>query len=183
MTKHVKGTLFLDYVRMIKKRKDTDWSRHLEPEDREIIKGQVLPSNWYPLDSYQRMGVAVLHEIAGGDVQVVREWGKRSLEELTKVYRNLVQEGEPMKSMERFQILRARFFDFEGLKIEPRQGNRVHLTVDMAFENVAEEAYAYQMAGSFERLLELSGAKNVTWKFHQKAWEGDESTVIDISWE
>jgi hypothetical protein len=183
MAKHVKGTLFLDYVRMIKKRKDTDWSKYLEPEDRKIIEGQVLPSNWYTLDSYQRMGLAVFNEIAGGDPQVVREWGKRSLEELTKVYQNLVQEGEPIKSLERFQTLRARFFDFEGLGVEPRPGNRVHVMVDMAFEAVAEEAYAYQMAGSFERLLELSGAKNVKWKFHQKAWEGDQGTVIDLSWE
>ena len=38
MSKHVKGTLFLDYVRMIKKLKDIDWSKHLTPEDMEIVK-------------------------------------------------------------------------------------------------------------------------------------------------
>lgn len=183
MAKHVKGSLFLDYVRMIKKRKETDWGKYLVPEDFEILDQTILPSQWYPLESYQRLGVATFHEIAGGDVEVVREWGRISLDEMTNIYKNLINKTDPLRSLEKFKLLRSRFFDFEGLHIEPRPENRVHIKVDLAFSGVAEEAYGYQMLGSFERLLELSGAKNIQHKFHGKGWKGDPQTIIDLIWE
>jgi hypothetical protein len=183
MAKNVKGVIFLDYARMIKKHKHLDWDKHLEPEDREILSQMILPSQWYPLESYQRMGLAVFHEFAKGDVETVRAWGRTSMDEMLKVYKTLVEEGEPLRTIEKFKILRSRFFDFEGIEIEPRPGNRVHIKVDLAFEGVAEEAYALQTLGGFERLLELSGAKEIRYQFLKKAWEGDGETVIDLSWE
>jgi len=183
MAKHVKGTLFLDYVRMIRKRKEVDWSKHLRREDLEILGRMVLPSEWYPLETYQRCGVAVLHEIAQGDVQAVRAWGGRSMDELMKIYKNLAEENNPLKALEKLQLLRRRFFDFEGLEISPQGGNRVQVKVDVAFGGVADEAYAYQMLGTVERLLERTGAKKIESKFMQRAWQGAPHTVIEFGWE
>lgn len=45
----VKGTLLVDYVKAIKGNKDREWDKWLEPEDWELIEGNVLPSQWYPL--------------------------------------------------------------------------------------------------------------------------------------
>ncbi len=183
MAKHIKGTLFLDYVRMIKKRKNVDWSKYLTPEDFEIINQMILPSQWYPLESFQRMGVAVFHEIAQGDMETVREWGRRSMDELLKTYKNLGVKGDPHDTLEKFKILRSRFFDFEGLEFVSRTEKSVSIRLDLAFEGVAEEAYAFQMTGSIERLLELSNAKNISRRFVKRAWEGDNETILEFSWE
>jgi hypothetical protein len=184
MTKHVKGTLFLDYVRMIKSRKDVDWDKYLTPADRELMKGMILPSQWYPLDSYQRMGLAVLREIAGGKMELVRLWGRLSVDELCKTYKNMVHEGEPLETMKTFQALRRRLLDFEGLAAEVKGPNRVQITVDVPFDDkFGDEAAAFQMMGSFERLLELSGIKNIKSQFVAKAWEGAPRTLIELSWE
>jgi hypothetical protein len=146
MAGHVKGVLFLDYVRMIKSRRDVDWDKYLVPADREYLQGMVLPSQWYPLESYQRMGVAVLRELAGGKMEVVRLWGR--------------------------------------LSVRPLGPNRVRVTVDVPFDDkLADEAAAYQMLGSFERVLELSGARNVRCEFVSKVWEGAASSVLELSWE
>lgn len=182
MAKHVKGTLFLDYVRMIRKRKNVDWSKYLTPQDQKVLSQMVLPSEWYPLETFQHCGVAILHEIAQGDVEAVRAWGRSSMDELMKVYKNLAQETDPHKATEKFQLLRRRFFDFEGLEVIPQSGNRIQVKVDMAFGGVADEAYAYQILGTLERLLLVSGAKNVQFQFLQKAWKGAPNTVIELSW-
>ncbi|OGP56134.1 MAG: hypothetical protein A2V67_05105 [Deltaproteobacteria bacterium RBG_13_61_14] len=182
MAKHVKGTLFLDYVRMIRKRKNVDWSKYLTPQDQKVLSQMVLPSEWYPLETFQHCGVAILHEIAQGDVEAVRAWGRASMDELMKVYKNLAQETDPHKATEKFQLLRRRFFDFEGLEVIPQAGNRIQVKVDMAFGGVADEAYAYQILGTLERLLLVSGAKNVQFQFLQKAWKGAPNTVIELSW-
>ena len=183
MDKHVKGTLFLDYVRMIRKRKEVDWGKYLTPEDQKVLSQMVLPSEWYPLATYQHCGVAVLHEIAKGDVELVRAWGRSSMDELMKIYKNLAQESDPLKALEKLQLLRRRFFDFEGLGIVTVGANRVQVTVDLAFGKVADEAYAYQILGTIERLLEPTRAKNLQFKFIQKAWQGAPNTVMEFSWE
>jgi len=183
MNKHVKGTLFLDYVRMIRKRKEVDWSKHLTPEDRKVLGQMVLPSEWYPLETFQRCGVAVLKEIARGDLEMVRVWGRTSMDELMKIYKNLAEETQPLKALEKLQLLRRRFFDFEGLEISPLGGNQVQVKVDMAFGGVADEAYAYQILGAIERLLERSGAKKIQSQFVQKAWQGSPNSILEFNWE
>ncbi len=182
MAKHIKGTLFLDYVRMIRKRKNVDWSKYLSPEDFEIINQMILPSQWYPLESFQRMGIAVLNEIAQGDVTVAYEWGQKSMDEMLKTYKNLGVKGDPHDALEKFKILRSRFFDFEGLDFVSQTEKSVSVKLDLAYEGVAEEAYAYQMTGSIERLLELAGAEGISSRFEKKAWESDDETVIEFSW-
>lgn len=182
MAKHVKGVLFLDYVRMIRKRKEVDWDRYLTAEDRDVLARMILPSQWYPLETYQRCGVAVLHEIAAGDVQVVRSWGRQSMDELIKIYKNLIKSDDALDSLKKFQVLRSRFFDFEAVQVKPGEGKKVEIKVDTSFGGVADEAYAYQMLGSFERFLELSGAKNIQHRFLQKAWEGAADSVIELGW-
>ena len=184
MARHVKGSLFVEYVRMIRKLKDRDWDQYLTAEDREVMAQMILPSGWYPLETYQRMGIAVLHEIAGAKMETVRAWGRMSTDEILNTYKTMIVEGEPVETLKKFQVLRNRFLDFEGLAVEPREGKRVRLNVDVPFnDKLADEACAFQMLGSFERLIELSGARNVRHEFVKKLWEGDPISVIEFSWE
>ena len=39
--KMVKGTMVLDFVKMVKAHKNLDWNKHLKPEDWEIINSIV----------------------------------------------------------------------------------------------------------------------------------------------
>lgn len=42
----VKGTVLLDYVRLIKAVKDKNWDKYLTDADKQIINGRILPSLW-----------------------------------------------------------------------------------------------------------------------------------------
>jgi hypothetical protein len=66
--RNVKGTLFVDYVRMLRRHRGFDWSRHLTPADLELLTGRIEPESWYPMAAFERMGLAILTEIARGDV-------------------------------------------------------------------------------------------------------------------
>ncbi len=46
----------------------------------------------------------------------------------------------------------------------------------------AQEAAAHQTLGFFQRLLELSGAKDVRAAFTAKSWEGAPQTILALSW-
>ena len=64
----VKGTLFVDYVRMLRAKKGVDWSRWLAPHDLEMLRTQIEPEAWYPMSTFERMGLAILAEVAQGNL-------------------------------------------------------------------------------------------------------------------
>jgi hypothetical protein len=47
--------------------------------------------------------------------------------------------------------------------------------------SLAEEAAAHQAMGFFEGLLALAGATDVEARFTDRSWEGDERTLLSIT--
>lgn len=183
MARHVKGSLFLDYVRMIKSLKGVDWSAYLTPDDLAYLDKRILTSQWYPMETFERMGVGILKEAARGNMDSVRLWGRMSVDALVTIYKVMVTDGDPADSLKKFSVLRANLFDYEVTEIIPRDDGGVRMKLNFRMGPPAEEAATQQMIGSMERILELSGAKNVKSKIRAKAWRGDPDTLIDISWE
>jgi hypothetical protein len=180
--KRIKGIFFMDYVRMIRRRKDVDWSKHLHPGDLEILEHRVEPGEWYALEVFERMGAAIFHEIALGDMQAVYAWGRHYMDGLFEAYDSLVVKGDPMESVMRFQVLRSSFFDFPAVEFEDLMGNEVKLKIQFGMSRLGEEASANQTLGFFERLLELSGASDVSHAYVRKSWETESPTLIHLRW-
>lgn len=180
--KKVKGILFVDYVRMIKSKKELDWHMYLKPMDLTYLKERIDDEAWYPMETFERMGVAILRLMALGNIDLVRLWGRLSVEDLIKTHGTLVIEGDPMESLMRFQVLRRSFFNFEAIYLEYISSDYAKLEICYDMGNEAEEAATYQSLGFFERLLEVSGAKDINFKFTSKLWEGDPTTILEISW-
>jgi hypothetical protein len=183
MAKHVKGKLFENYVRMIRKLKHVDWSEHLPASDLEIINQLVLPTQWYPMETFQRCGAAIFEVLAKGDPEKARAWGRISMDQLAKVYKHLlIEPNDQFKTLEKFSKLSRNFFDFDGFGLIVRDENHVAVQIDPAFGTLSVQGYSYQMLGSLERLLELSGAQNVKGEFSEKMWEGARHSVIELRW-
>lgn len=181
--RHVKGNLFADYVRMIRSHKSIDWERHLATEDLELLKQRIDPRAWYPMESFERMGNAILREIANENLLSVRAWGKLSVEQLRTENPLLVAEGNPAETLMRFRVLRSTFFDFDALEVRALADDHARIVVRYHMQAYAEEAASYQTMGFFEQLLEIAGAREVDAKFLGKSWLGDEETVIALHWE
>lgn len=185
MSKRVKGILFVDYVRMIKSKKNVDWSEYLTPDDISFLNQTILESEWYPFDAFERMGVAILaifKEIDSSGLEAVHMWGRLSTDKLLNAHKSILCEGDPRESLMRFQVLRKSFFDFNSVNIPAIQDNYAKLKIGYGMCKIAEEAATYQTLGFFERLLELSGAKDIQHKFKSKSWEGAPVTVLEFYW-
>jgi hypothetical protein len=183
MAGHVKGTLFREYVQMIRNNKNLDWSKHLTPEELVYINQLILSSQWYPMPTYQRMGAAIFKEIAKGKTEAALLWGKISMETMASLYKDtLVVKDSPLQTLEKFKIINRHFFDFEGFEITIRNLNHVSIKISREFGTLAAEAYSHQMLGSFQRLVELAGAREAKAEFTAKMWESAPNTVIDLEW-
>ncbi|MHB8876841.1 MAG: hypothetical protein ACYC8T_24355 [Myxococcaceae bacterium] len=182
MSRHVKGALFVDYVRMLRVCKDVDWSRHLTAEDLPYLSARVDPAGWYPMETFERMGLAILAVIAGGELERVREWGRSSIDWLNETQPQLVVRNDARETLMRFQVLRRALFDFGALEVSELSDNSARVQVSYRMGDIAEEAASLQTLGFFERLLELTGAGDVQASFTGRAWAGAPVTSLELRW-
>lgn len=179
----MKGTLFVDYVRMLRASKAADWSAHLRPEDMTHLVMRVEPDSWYSMEVFERMGLAILAEIAHGDLEVVRAFGRASIDALCVAYPDLLAPGEPRDTLMRFQVLRRSFFNYGAIAIGSISDEEATFDVAYGMSPTAEEAAAWQTLGFLERLLEVAGAQHVTAWFSSCAWKDDLVTVVELRWD
>lgn len=182
ITRNVKGILFSDYVRMIRSHKGVDWAAHLEREDMFYLRTKIEPLEWYPMETFERFGNAILREVAGGDVEAVRMWGRMSVDQLSAATPSLVADGDPVETMMRFRVQRATFFDFEALEIPTLTEDHAAVVIHYFMGEVAEEAASYQTMGFFERLLDRAGATAISARFVERSWAGDPRTLLTLAW-
>ncbi len=183
MPRNVKGVLFLDYVRMLRRTHSTDWSQILEPEDIVYLVARIESDKWYPMASFERLGNAILEHIANGEVQAARLWGRMSVDPLLAASPNLLSPRDPLETLMRFRVLRATFFDFEALTVPTLVDDHAEVVIAYQMGAMAEEAASYQTMGFFEGLLELASATNIESRFKERSWAGDARTLLALSWE
>jgi hypothetical protein len=167
---------------MLRSRKDVDWSRHLWPEDLAFLRERVQSDAWYPMDTFERMGLAILAEISS-DMQVVQAWGRAQIDWLCVTHKDLVAPGDPCDTLMRFRVLRSSFFDFSALEVPALNDGEASVLVAYGMSPRAEEAASWQTLGFFERLLQVAGAHEVLARFASKSWTGDLVTAIELHWQ
>jgi len=185
--KCVKGTLMVDYVKMIKANPKLNWQDFLKPEDWNIIEGRILPSVWYPFDTFQRCGVAIFKIIAKSNVAVAKLWGKLRAEELfTVTYKSLGESPDPISAIKKYIAIRTTFTNFNMFEMEIEEIGPAHIKIkskSVEARHEGNEAFTWQVIGSVEKLIELTGGKNVKVTILAREWQGDKYTISEWSWE
>jgi len=182
MSPQVRGSLFIDYVRMLKARHEIDWRCHLAPEDLGYLEQRISLDAWYPMAAFERLGMAILQVIARGDLGAVRAWGKQTVAPLATLHGNLLVENDPRESLMRFQVLRRTFFDFEATSMTRVDDSEVHVRIAYGMSPAAEEAASHQAMGFFDGLVELAGGEEVRARFAERAWQGAKATTLVVNW-
>lgn len=182
--KQVKGTMLLDFVRIIRSNKGMDWNKHLKPEDWEVINSLVLPTKWYPFEFYLRCAMASFILLAKGKLETARLNGRfmaKSLFEST--YKSIVNSKNPMKGLNQFVLTYGSFFNFSSLKFEEVEEKHAKIHHDYDTGKDVIMPYCHQLMGMFDTLVQMTGGKNHNITFSAKQWEGAPSTIFDITWQ
>ena len=113
--KHVKGVLFLDFVRMLRTHESA--GEGLQPHARANLEQRIDPAAWFPMEVYERLGLAILAGVARGDLRTVREWGRLTIDELAKRQPELFEDADAREIFMRFHVLRQSLFDFPAAQV------------------------------------------------------------------
>ncbi len=179
---HVRGVLFLDYVRMLRSQKTVDWSQHLAAEDLPFLQAKIDPDAWYPMPTFERMGNQILRTVANGEMFPVRLWGRFSAAQLRQAHPMLLDPNDPVETLNRFHVYRQTFFDFEALHVTMLLEDEAHIVIRYYMGMPAEEAACNQTMGFFEGLLELAGGKDVDATFKERSWANALRTLLVLRW-
>lgn len=181
--KKVKGILFVDFVRMLRARKGVQLRDYLQVGDLVYLNQLINPDAWYPMEVYERMGLAILAEVAGNDLELVRKWGRQTIDELLLAHPKLFAGADARETFMRFQVLRQSLFDFPAARITAIHDGEARLEISYGMSAKAEEAATQLSIGFLERLLEVAGAGNPEVSLRTRSWQGDATTAILVRWQ
>lgn len=175
----IKGTLVLGMVKTVRRDKGGAIMSRLGEAAQKLCNSRILPVGWYPLEPYQEVFNAVVDVVAGGDMEMVRQWGRTYAEEVVgSVYRSAIVPGDPIGSLSRYENLFGHFYSFGTLTVE-RRGPQEALLRIRDFDPDWEAAY-HLIRGWLEQTLVLGGARNPQVDFEGRSWQGDPETRYRI---
>src|SRR5215467_8390836 len=180
--RQVRGVLFRDYVRTLRSHKGVDWNQYLTTADQTFLSTQIDSTAWYPMDTFERMGNAILATVARGQLFPVQMWGRYSAAQLRAAHPMLLAPDDPVETLNRFRVLRETFFDFPALEVLQLHDGNAEIVIRYYMGMPAEEAASYQTMGFFEGQLELAKARDIRARFKERSWAGDPRTRLELIW-
>ncbi len=168
---------------MIRRRKNVDWERVLPPQDLVYVWQQIQPDLWYPMETFERLGIAILEHLEGATLDAVRLWGQFSARQFEGGEPPLVVPGDPIESLMRLRVMRNTLFNFPAFDIPMLTHGHAHVTISYHMSPSAEEAACWQTMGFCEGIVAMTGASGVNAAFQERSWNGDEKTLFTLEWD
>lgn len=166
----VRGLLFLDYVRMVKRQRAVESTR-LSDDDRRFLEMKIDPSGWYPMGTFERLGLAILDCFVGEATEPIRMFGRFQISGILGQFPDLLVPNDPRDTLMRFRVLMTSFFNFPALDVLSIDDTSAEVTIRYGMCAAAERAASWQTLGFFESLLSLSGAAHNHCEFVARSWE------------
>jgi hypothetical protein len=164
----VKGTILVDLVKQVRVAKDKNWGQYLTPEDMALVNGEILTSAWYPDAFFYRLSLAVYKIIGGSSTDACFAYGQLTAHNMVEVYKNILVQGDPVATIERFVTRRQSFFsteyqDAEKTHLEKADSRIIlHAVMDKKIRKTeVEVVIVYSLLGIIHELAGLAGGKNV----------------------
>jgi len=167
---------------MIRRRKDVDWAGTLRVEDLALVQQRIALEAWYPMSSFERLGLAILANFAGAGLEAVRMWGNFSAQQFANDHSTLVAADDPVETLMRLRVQRATLFDFPAFDIPTLIDGHAIVSMTYGMGPIAEEAACHQTMGFCEGVLALAGARDVHGALSERSWLGASRTLLILNW-
>ena len=152
------------------------------PEElRNVYIQQNNPMDWKPWKAFISFITAIEKLFGKGDYQTSYEIGKFSAEkEFSGIYKAFLEKDDPEMVIRRSNIAWRTVVDTGELYSNKLTKQSARLTLSKFNEH--DKHHCHFLIGYFQRVLELTGAENVSVKECNCAFEGDENCIFEITW-
>jgi CheY-like chemotaxis protein len=180
--RRVRGVLYVDYVRMIR-RQVPSWHTALTPADAVLVAGRVDVDAWFPMADFERLGLVILDHVVRGETDSIRLWGRQQVQAILAYLPDLTSADDPRESVMRFQTFLSSLFSFPAVTLDSVDDAECVLTVNYGMGARAEEAATWQTVGFFEELASSAGGREATGRVLSQGWvPGAKPTSVTVGW-
>ena len=177
----VKGSVLIDYVKLLRANPELPWKDHLSAEDFSHLKEMLLPSSWYPVELYDHLGLAVFKLISKEKVEAVRGYGRFLADKMNADNPGLISKGRPSDTLNKYRAILSRFFSFPVVEFEEVAPGRARAKFQGQPGDVAVRQLVEVTQATIHRLIELSGGWEIAIKADYQA--GREINTLEITWQ
>ncbi|MBN1662358.1 MAG: hypothetical protein JW943_02045 [Deltaproteobacteria bacterium] len=177
----VKGSIFINLIKVIKSDKSGIFDKYLTAQDRGIINQKIYASFWYPYETYKNCLNAIYDVYGKKNPSAAKEWGRTGCKQaMTNMYSAFISDGDPMSFINSYGMIHKNFYDFGELEVIEEGKNQAVLK----FTGLDAQCVPifYMLQGWLEEGIALCGAQNIKGVFLTKSWEGHPETSMRFTW-
>ena len=179
--RQVKGSMFLIFAKVINADKKGTYDKYLTDQDKAVLSKLVLPSNWYPFETYKNCFLAVSQVVVNNNPEKLKDWGRDFAEStLTTIYKSLLLKKDAQSALDAYKLQLKNQFNFGKVDSEMVSENEMIITIE-DFDNTFEPWF-HVAIGWLERLIQLVIKKPVRSEFLKRSWQGGPATVFKMNW-
>jgi len=154
----------------------------LDQQEREMFKGAMNPMVMYPAKAFIKLINTADKLYGGGDYDICRQIGRFEAENaFGGLYKVFLELGNPSFVIRRAPLAWRTLNDAGDLEIE--QTGDKYVKGKISDYPDFDKGFCWNLLGYFEKVLEMSGAKNVNIKEVRCRCQGDAFCEYEIRWE
>ena len=181
----IKGSAIQETINQIKNRAGEDAFQKilalLDEEARNVFKGEIYSSTWYPLDLFARFLELEIRVLADGKEEMVTRASEAVIErQLRGIYKAFVKLGSPEFVIKRIAAVHETYF--QGVPIDVQLAGHGKAVIKYTGFEKQHRIMGFAIIGFFKKALEISGAKDVVLYFTTPIEEGKGYAELSISW-
>jgi hypothetical protein len=181
----IKGSAIQETINQIKNRAGEDAFQKilalLDEEARNVFKGEIYSSTWYPLDLFARFLELEIRVLADGKEEMVTRGSEAVIErQLRGIYKAFVKLGSPEFVIKRIAAVHETYF--QGVPIDVQLAGHGKAVIKYTGFEKQHRIMGFAIIGFFKKALEISGAKDVVLYFTTPIEEGKGYAELSISW-
>jgi len=154
----------------------------MEAGDREVMAGSLNPVNLYSMKAYNSFLDKADKLLGKGDYELCRQVGIfEARETFTGLYKVFLEVGNPHFVIKKAGLAWRTLHDAGDLEVEQTGDKYVRGKVSNFPD--PHKAFCWDLVGYFEKVLEMSGAKNLDVKEIKCRCSGDDCCEFEVRWE
>ncbi|MFX1275131.1 MAG: hypothetical protein ACFFAT_08820 [Promethearchaeota archaeon] len=178
---NVKGSLLKFFVMNVRANKTGVYDSILTEDEKKFVSQRILDVGWYPLEYYKKIFTAIAKVEVNGNAEKVEEWGYEFANKtIGRIYSRTKKKRSLNHAIKSYQSLIKLWFDFGYLTEEIISENEFNLVFDG--EQPDFDLHYYIGMGWIRSFFEAYLDTKISTKFLKKSWEGDEKTIINLTW-
>ncbi len=179
----IKGNFLKDYAQTVRDTPELDWGRFLRPEDFEVVKSIIIPTQWYPAEVMGRIGRGLFEMRINKNYELLRIHGQSRFTQFFDIEtQKFLTKRDPVAAVTAYLFIAKRYIDELSIKLDQAGPGRAEVSFAPVEIIPSWDLFRVIQAGTMEKIIEVNGGKSPHHTFRSEEREGHTADICQLAW-